>query len=218
MKAYRKFMNAVTKIEEFVLCAAMILVLVLTFGNVIARKVFMHSWGFTEEITVAVFVLISMLGSGVAAQEDGGLVGLSLITDRVGPRSRKILRLISWICSMIYSAVLTWEGIGRMIADHTLTPILHIPKMWFWLFIVVGGISLLLHLTCNFINVMRGAEQKTVPEAADRPVSEAVNRPVSEAESRTLAEKKMQDAKPSKMSDPSGAPRAKSGQEGGKRQ
>ena len=62
MKAYRKFMKAVTKVEEVVLSVAMMLVLVLTFGNVIARKIFMHSWGFTEEITVAVFVLISLLG------------------------------------------------------------------------------------------------------------------------------------------------------------
>ena len=156
MKAYRKFMKAVTKVEEVVLSVAMILVLVLTFGNVIARKIFTHSWGFTEEITVAVFVLISLLGAGVAAQEDGGLVNLNLIPDRVGPKTAKVLRTISWICCMIYAVVLTYEGVGRMIADNTLTPILHIHKYWFWLFIVIGGISLLLHLTCNFIDAMTG--------------------------------------------------------------
>jgi C4-dicarboxylate transporter DctQ subunit len=156
MKGYRKFMKAVTKVEEVVLSVAMMLVLVLTFGNVIARKIFMHSWGFTEEITVAVFVLISLLGAGVAAQEDGGLVNLNLIPDRVGPKTAKVLRTISWICCMIYAVVLTYEGVGRMIADNTLTPILHIHKYWFWLFIVIGGISLLLHLTCNFIDAMTG--------------------------------------------------------------
>ncbi len=149
-------MKAVTKVEEVVLSVAMMLVLVLTFGNVIARKIFMHSWGFTEEITVAVFVLISLLGAGVAAQEDGGLVNLNLIPDRVGPKTAKVLRTISWICCMIYAVVLTYEGVGRMIADNTLTPILHIHKYWFWLFIVIGGISLLLHLTCNFIDAMTG--------------------------------------------------------------
>ena len=154
MKAYRKFMKAVTKVEEVVLSVAMMLVLVLTFGNVIAREIFMHSWGFTEEITVAVFVLISLLGAGVAAQEDGGLVNLNLIPDRVGPKTAKVLRTISWICCMIYAVVLTYEGVGRMIADNTLTPILHIHKYWFWLFIVIGGVSLLLHLTCNFIDAM----------------------------------------------------------------
>ena len=156
MNAYRKFMKVVTKVEEVVLSLAMLLVLVLTFGNVVARKIFMHSWGFTEEITVAVFVLISLLGAGVASQEDGGLVNLSLIPDRVSRKTAKVLKTVVWVCCMIYSAVLTSEGVGRMITDNTLTPILHIPKLWFWLFIVIGGISLMLHLTCNFINAMTG--------------------------------------------------------------
>ena len=169
MKTYRKFMRAVTKAEEIVLVAAVILVLALTFGNVVARKIFMHSWGFTEEITVAVFVLISLLGAGVAAQEDGGLVNLSLISDRVGARAQKVLRAISWACCMVYAAVLTVEGVGRMAADNTLTPILHIPKMWFWLFVVIGGISLMLHLTCNFINAMTGFHEDAAADPSVVP-------------------------------------------------
>lgn len=69
MKVYKKIMNVITKIEDIVLALASLLVLVLTFGNVIARKVFQHSWGFTEEIVVAVFVLISLLAAGVAARK-----------------------------------------------------------------------------------------------------------------------------------------------------
>lgn len=160
MKAYKRFMKVVTGIEKVVLCVSFLLVLVLTFGNVIARKVFQHSWGFTEEITVAVFVLISLLGAGVAANEDGGLVGLDLIPPRLSEKGRKILKTISYACCMIYSAVLTYEGIGRVIADNTLTPILHIQKKFFWGFVVVGGISLMLHLTNNYIDAMRRHDRK----------------------------------------------------------
>ena len=78
MKVYARIMKVVTTIENIVLAISMILVLVLTFGNVVARKVFHHSWGFTEEIVVAVFVLISLLAAGVAAK-DGGLVNLGLM-------------------------------------------------------------------------------------------------------------------------------------------
>ena len=78
MKIYSKIMKFVTWVENIVLVVSMLLVLILTFGNVIARKVFNHSWGFTEEIVVAVFVLISLLASGVAAK-DGGLINLGLI-------------------------------------------------------------------------------------------------------------------------------------------
>ena len=67
MKIYKGIMRVITVIENAVLAVSMLLVLVLTFGNVVARKVFNHSWGFTDEIVVAVFVLISLLAAGVAA-------------------------------------------------------------------------------------------------------------------------------------------------------
>ena len=67
MQVYRKIMGVITLIEEVALALASILVLILTFGNVVARYVFHHSWGFAEEIVVAVFVLISLLAAGVAA-------------------------------------------------------------------------------------------------------------------------------------------------------
>ena len=150
MKIYSKIMKFVTWVENIVLAVSMLLVLILTFGNVIARKVFNHSWGFTEEIVVAVFVLISLLASGVAAK-DGGLINLGLITDNVGPWTKKVLHVISTIICVAYSLILTYEGIGRIKADHTFSPILHIPKGIFWGFVVVGGISLTLHFIENCV-------------------------------------------------------------------
>ena len=150
MKTYKKVMNVVVKIENAVLALSMVLVLVLTFGNVIARKIFQHSLGFTEEITVAVFVLISLLGAGVAAR-DGGLVNLSLLPDRLKKKQQKILRVISTVVCLFYSLILTVEGINRVMTDHTLTPILHLPKSAFWVFVIIGGISLTLHCLENCI-------------------------------------------------------------------
>ncbi len=151
MKMFKSIMNVVTWIENIVLAISMLLVLVLTFGNVIARKVFQHSWGFTEEIVIAVFVLIALLAAGVAAR-DGGLVNLGLIPDHVSPKTQKILHVISTVLCVIYSLILTWQGVGRIQADHTYSPILHIPKTIFWGFVVVGGISLTLHFIENCLD------------------------------------------------------------------
>lgn len=150
MKAYLKLMDIVALIEEIVLAIATLMVLILTFGNVIARYVFSHSWGFTEEIVVAVFVLISMLAAGVAART-GDLVNLALIPDLVGPIAKKVLNVISTIICVIYSILLAWTGMGRVKADGTLSPILHIPKSIFWGFIVIGAIALVLHFIENCI-------------------------------------------------------------------
>lgn len=144
MKVYKQIMNVVALIEEIALAIATLLVLVLTFGNVIARYVFHHSWGFTEEIVVAVFVLISMLACGVAARS-GDLVNLGLIPDLVNAKGKKVLNVISTVICVIYSMILTYEGFLKMTSDGKLSPILHIPYSIFWSFIVIGGVSLILH-------------------------------------------------------------------------
>jgi len=151
MQVYKKIMGIITLIEEVALALASILVLGLTFGNVVARYVFHHSWGFAEEIVVAVFVLISLLAAGVAAGT-GDLVNLALLPEHVGPGAKKVLKVISTIIGVIYSLILAWQGYGRMTADHTFSPILHISKSFFWAFVVVGGISLALHFIENCID------------------------------------------------------------------
>ena len=151
MSTYKKFMNVVVCVEHVVLVISLLLVLVLTFGNVIMRKVFQHSLGYTEELTVAVFVLISILAAGVAARS-GELVSLTILPDALSMKGKKILNLIRTVCCVLYSALLTYEGIGRMMVDSTYSPILHIAKSVFWGFIAVGGISLILHFIENCID------------------------------------------------------------------
>ena len=173
MKTYKKIMGIVVKIENAVLALSILLVLVLTFGNVIARKIFQHSLGFTEEITVAVFVLISLLGAGVAAR-DGGLVNLSLIPDRLGKKGKNVLQILSTVVCLFYSVVLTAEGINRVRVDHTLSPILHIPKSFFWIFVVIGGISLTLHFIENCLDFLnQSASSQTCVENRGTGMTEA---------------------------------------------
>ncbi len=160
MKAYKKLMHVVTMIENVILACSTLLVLGLTFGNVVARKLFHHSWGFTEEIVVAVFVLLSLLGAGLAARDNGGLVNLGLIPDMVGEKGKKVLNLISTVIILIYSVLLTAMAWGRMLTDATKTPILAIPKSFFWVFVVVGGISLILHSIENCLEFQTSSHGK----------------------------------------------------------
>ena len=159
-------MGIVVTIENAVLALSILLVLVLTFGNVIARKIFQHSLGF-------VFVLISLLGAGVAAR-DGGLVNLSLIPDRLGKKGKNVLQILSTVVCLFYSVVLTAEGINRVRVDHTLSPILHIPKSFFWIFVVIGGVSLTLHFIENCLDFLKqSASSQTCVENRGTGMTEA---------------------------------------------
>ena len=98
MKGYKKLMDIVAMVEKTVLVVTMILILVLTVGNVFSRKVIHQSWSFTEELVVAIFVLITLLGAALSARE-GGLVGLNLVTERLPKSAKKpvmILITILW--------------------------------------------------------------------------------------------------------------------------
>ena len=44
---------------------------------------------FTEELVVAVFVLITLLAAALACREKGGLVSLTLVTDRLPKKLEK---------------------------------------------------------------------------------------------------------------------------------
>ena len=81
MKVFKKIMNAVA-VENCILVVSTLLILVLTVGNVFSRKVIHRSWSFTEELVVAVFVLITLMAAALACRE-GELVNLSLVTDRL---------------------------------------------------------------------------------------------------------------------------------------
>ena len=150
MKAYKKIMNIVSKIEGVILAVSLVLVTVLAFGNVVGRKVLNHSWGFTEEITVAVFVLISLLGAGLASRT-GELVNLALLPDMVSKKGKKVLKFISAMVCLIYSAIMLREGWIIMAKDIKLSPILSIPVKYFDAFVVIGAISLILHFIENCI-------------------------------------------------------------------
>ena len=68
MKVSKKLMNALAAVKKIVLVISTLLILVLTVGNVFSRKVIHRSWSFTEELVVAVFVLITLLAAALACR------------------------------------------------------------------------------------------------------------------------------------------------------
>ena len=100
MKVFKKIMNAVAAVENCILVVSTLLILVLTVGNVFSRKVIHRSWSFTEELVVAVFVLITLMAAALACRE-GELVNLSLVTDRLPEKLKKTI-CYPYHCSVHY--------------------------------------------------------------------------------------------------------------------
>ncbi len=152
MNAFRKVMKGVVAVENSVMVLTTFAILILIFVNVIGRFVFNHSFAFADELVVAVFVLVSLIGAALCSREDGGLVGLSLFSDQLKGKSRLIQKLVANIISIAYCAVLTYQGFLRTAIDFSRnqhTFVLHWPMWIFRLFVPVAGICLILHLIEN---------------------------------------------------------------------
>ncbi len=147
MKIYKKLMNALAAVEKIVLDLAILLILVLTVGNVFSRKVIHQSWSFTEELVVAVFVLITLLAAALACR-DGELVNLTILTDRLPKKIRKILLLASTVLSVLFTAVLFKYGLDKVITqleNGKRTFVLNWPEWIFWSFVPIGAACMILH-------------------------------------------------------------------------
>lgn len=147
MKVYKKLMNALAAVEKIVLVISTLLILVLTVGNVFSRKVIHRSWSFTEELVVAVFVLITLMAAALACRE-GELVNLSLVTDRLPKKLKKPSVILSTILCIIFTAILFWFGMDKVITqleNGKRTFVLNWPEWIFWSFVPIGSGCMILH-------------------------------------------------------------------------
>ena len=154
MKTYKKIMNGVAMVEKLILVLATILIVVLTVGNVLSRKLLHQSWSFTEELVVAVFVLITLMAAALAAR-DGELVNLSLVPDRLSAKGQKVLMVINTVLSVAFTVVLFKYGLDKVITqleNGKRTFVLNWPEWIFWSFVPIGAACMALHMIEYFVD------------------------------------------------------------------
>ena len=162
MKVYKKLMNALAAVEKVVLIVSTLLILVLTVGNVFSRKVIHRSWSFTEELVVAVFVLITLLAAALACRK-GELVSLSLFTDRLPEKLKKPSVILITVLSIVFSAILFKYGMDKVItqlANGKRTFVLNWPEWIFWSFVPIGAGCMILHFIEFCLDFCTGYKEK----------------------------------------------------------
>lgn len=154
MKTYKKLMDALAMLEKIVLLLSTLLILILTVGNVFSRKVIHQSWSFTEELVVAVFVLITLLATALACRE-GELVNLTLITDKLSKRAQTIVLFVNTVLCVSFTTVLFVYGTDKVITqieNGKRTFVLNWPEWIFWIFVPIGAACMVLHFIEYFID------------------------------------------------------------------
>ena len=147
-------------IEEGLAAACLVVMTVLTFANVIARHVFSASFSFSEEITTYLFVLLSLLGTAVAAKRRAHL-GLTIVTDAVSPKVRKIMEIISYLLATLFSAAIFYYGVKMVMNQRMLGQVtagMQWPEWLYGMWIPICGAVLIiryLQLTAKELKAMK---------------------------------------------------------------
>ncbi|MDN6159389.1 TRAP transporter small permease [Brevibacterium sp.] len=135
-------MKIVKWFEDWVVIASFMIIVVVTFVNVVSRYTFQASLAFSEEITINLLVVLTLMGAVVGIRL-GAHLGFTYLVENVKPRARRALIIIGTTLMVIFLAVLLIWGSEMMINQAIrgrATPSLGIPQWLFTLSIPLAGL------------------------------------------------------------------------------
>lgn len=132
----------ITNIDQYVSAILFIVIMCLLFLQVVSRYVFKHSFTWTEELSILLFVWMTYLGVSSAVTHRKNL-RIDALLDVVPFKVKKTLLILGDVIFIIFNIYLIFpfiELIGSIGTSRT--PILGIPKaITYWLIPVILVIS-----------------------------------------------------------------------------
>ena len=98
-------MKSRPKIEEWLGVACMVVLTLITLGNVLTRYLTDESFAWTEEISVFLIVVMTLAGAASVAGRDGH-IRIEFFYDRGSAARRRVLRLLAAVATVLVFAVL----------------------------------------------------------------------------------------------------------------
>ena len=129
------------KIEKLLACVCVSVMAVLVFANVIARYVFNHSLAVSDEMSTYLFVLMSFMGTAIAARRKAHL-GLTIVTDHVSPKARLIISMLMYAVSALFCLLIVIFGVQMVISQYQMgqeTATMQWPEWIYGSFVPVGS-------------------------------------------------------------------------------
>jgi len=146
------------RVEEFLLVASLVVMVLLIFGQVVGRKVFESAPSWTEEMARYIHIFQVWIGASYAVKKRQHIRVEAFITRFTG-LPRKILESISiaiWFAIALFLAVFGTELVISSINYGQVTPAMQLP-MWIpFLAIPLGGAGMSIRLIQQLIAVWRG--------------------------------------------------------------
>ena len=135
-------------IEQILTGIVMGLIVLITFGNVVARYFTSQSFAATEEFSIALLIVLSFVGSSAAFAFDRH-IRVAFFVDRLPRRMRAFAEWLSFAVTAglfafiaFYAARLTWD---QYRFEET-SPALGVPQWWYTVWMPALALALVLRL------------------------------------------------------------------------
>lgn len=170
-------MKMIEKFEKFVACACVLVMALLVFANVIARYAFNAPLAFSDEISSYLFILMSFMGTAIAARRKAHL-GLSIVTDHLSPRTARVMSMVMYGISAVFCLLVVIFGAQMVMSQYTLgqeTATMQWAEWIYGLFVPVGAGFALIAFIDGIVRMAKETPEEVVFDGShDRQIDKKV--------------------------------------------
>lgn len=134
--------------ERWLGALALIIISLISLGNVITRYITGGSFSFTEEFSVFLLVVLTFAGASVALRRNRH-IRIGFLERALPPKYRSALILFQALCGAIVLGLITWYG-GKLAWQEqqwqSLSPGLGLPQWWYLVWLPVLTTAMLWRL------------------------------------------------------------------------
>ncbi len=167
-------MKVLDYIEEIICVICTIVMTGLVFAGVVSRFLLHASLSFSEEITTYLFVLLSLMGTAIAAKRRAHL-GLTIVTDSVPPKARKALLVIGFAIATVFSAALVYYGVLMVMNQYRLgmvTSAMQFPEWIYATFVPFGAVFVTIRFAQALVEEIKKPLDASALEAEKKAVQD----------------------------------------------
>lgn len=151
-----RWMNRYCRMLDFLMAAALAVMVAMVFGNVVLRYAFNTGITVSEEVSRWLFVWLTFLGAVVAMKEHGHL-GVDMLVSRLPDGAKKVCVVVGqglmlWVCWLLFSG--SWEQVK--INRDVAAPVTGLSVGLFYFVGVVFAVSAAVFLLWDLWRVLSG--------------------------------------------------------------
>lgn len=137
--------------------AAMSVMLVVIFAQVISRYVFNWTPEWSEELARYLFVWVTFIGSALIMGESGHLAVQFVPNHFKGTAAGKALEVLINLCGYVFILILFFQGAKMTrVMTFQISPGMEIPMSWVYAVIPLSSALMLLYLVKDTVRIVKG--------------------------------------------------------------